>query len=127
MQRKRILWSQTNQQTIEFSYEPGDKFNFQKVKLTIHGHDGQQCNLIYRVNRIVMENIQFNYYTDFGLANFAVSSLTILNHENHGSSDSALPNSEEIIPCSKKLDTWKLVSRNAKTSLGFRMVLHKSL
>ena len=115
MQRKRILWSQKNQQTIEFSYEPGDKFNFQKVKLTIHGHDGQQCNLTYRVNRIVMENIQFNYYTDFGLANFAVSNLIILNH------------SEEIIPCSEKLRTWKLVTRNAKTSLGFRIVLHKSL
>ena len=74
-----------------------------------------------------MENIQFNYYTDFGLANFAVSNLTILNHANQGSLDSAWPDSEEISPCIEKLRTWKLVSRNAKTSLGFRMVLHKSV
>ena len=89
----------------------------QKVKLTIQG---KQCHVIYQVNKIIIENVQLNFYTDFGLTNFAVSNLAIINLAqvaNQGSVDSSDTVSQENIPCDQH--TWKLISRNAQSSPGF--------
>ena len=88
----------------------------QKVKLTI---EGKQCHLIYLVNKIVMENAQFNFYTDFGLTNFAVSNMAIINLANQGSVDSSDTIPQANIPCDQH--NWKLILRNAQSSPGFEI------
>ena len=65
------------------------------------------------MNKIVLENAQFNYFTDFGLANFAISNIKISKPSN---SDGDL--SERNIPCDDDLLTWKLISRNADSRLS---------
>ena len=103
-----ILLSQTKTETVVVSYFFG---THQKMKLTIQG---KQCHIIYQVNKIVMENVQFNYFTDFGLANFAISNLKILKPL---SSDGDL--SEGSIQCDDNILSWKLISRNADSRPGF--------
>ena len=89
----------------------------QKVKLTIQG---KKCHVVYQVNKIVMENVQLNFYTDFGLTNFAVSNMAIINLANQGSMDSSdTISGEENIPCDQH--TWKLILRNAQSSPGFEI------
>ena len=61
-----------------------------------------------------MENVQFNYFTDFGLANFAISNLKI---SKPLGSDGDL--SERNTQCDDNLLSWKLISRNADSSPGF--------
>ena len=74
---------------------------------------GKECQIIYQVNKIVVENAQFNYFTDFGLANFAISNLKISKLSN-----SDADRSEENNPCDDDLLTWKLISRNADSRPG---------
>ena len=81
------------------------------MELTIQG---KECQIIYQVNKIVLENAQFNYFTDFGLANFAISNLKI--SKLLGSDDDL---SEGIIQCDDSLLSWKLISRNAGSRPGF--------
>ena len=84
--------------------------------------EGKQCHVVYRVNKIAMENVQFNFYTDFGLTNFAVSNLAIINLAqlaNQGSVDSSDTVPQQNIPCDQH--TWKLISRNAQSSPGFEI------
>ena len=86
------------------------------MELTIQG---KECQIIYQVNKIVLENAQINYFTDFGLANFAISNLKISKPSN---SDGDL--SEGNIPCNDDLLTWKLISRNADTRPGVEDFSH---
>ena len=82
--------------------------------------EGKQCHVVYRVNKIAMENVQFNFYTDFGLTNFAVSNLAIINLANQGSMDSSdTISGQENLPCDQH--TWKLILRNAQSSPGFEI------
>ena len=66
-----------------------------------------------------MENVQFNFYADFGLTNFAVSNLAIINLANQGSMDSSDTVPQANIPCDQH--TWKLILRNAQSSPGFEI------
>ena len=100
-----ILKSQTKTETVVVSYFFG---THQKMKLTIQG---KECQIIYQVNRIIMENVQFDYFTDFGLANFAISNLKI--------SKPLDDPSEGNIQCDDDLLSWKLISRNADSRTGF--------
>ena len=84
------------------------------MKLTIQG---KQCHIIYQVNKIVMENVQLNYFTDFGLANFAISNLKI---SKPLSSDDDI--SEGSIQCDDNILSWKLISRNANSRPGFEKI-----
>ena len=77
----------------------------------------KQCHIIYQVNKIAMENVQFNYFTDFGLANFAISNLKI--SKASGSSGDL---SEGNIQCDDNLLSWKLISRNADSRPGFENI-----
>ena len=61
-----------------------------------------------------MENVQFNYFTDFGLANFAISNLKISKASGSGGDFS-----EGNIQCDDDLLSWKLISRNADSRPGF--------
>ena len=63
-----------------------------------------------------MENVRFKYFTDFGLANFAISNLKIskpLNADGDFSVDSN--------QCDDDLLSWKLISRNAYSRAGFEV------
>ena len=60
-----------------------------------------------------MESVQFNYFTDFGLANFAISNLKI---SKPLGSDGDL--SERNTQCDDGLLSWKLISRNADSRPG---------
>ena len=112
LNRKRlILKSQTKTETVIVSYFFG---TYQKMKLTIQG---KECQIIYQVNRIIMENVQFNYFTDFGLANFAISNLKI---SKPLGSDGYL--SEGNIQCDENLLSWKLISRNADSRSGLEKI-----
>ena len=86
------------------------------MKLTIQG---KQCHTIYQVNKIVMENVRFKYFTDFGLANFAISNLKISKPLN---ADGDL--SEGSNPCDDDQLSWKLISRNADSRPGLEVLSH---
>lgn len=64
-----------------------------------------------------MESVQFNYFTDFGLANFAISNLKI---SKPLGSDGYL--SEGNIQCDDDILSWKLISRNADSRSGFEKI-----
>ena len=108
IRKRSILKSPTKTETVVVSYFFETN---QKMELTIQD---KQCHIIYQVNKIVMENVQFNYFTDFGLANFAISNLKISKLLN-----SEADRSDENNPCDDDLLTWKLISRNADSRPGF--------
>ena len=108
IQKISILKSPTKTETVIVSYFFETN---QKIKLTIQD---KQCHIIYQVNKIAMENVQFNYFTDFGLANFAISNLKISQLLD---SDGDL--SERNIQCDDNFLSWKLISRNADSRPGF--------
>ena len=108
IQKRSILKSPTKTETVVVSYFFETN---QKMELTIQD---KQCHIIYQVNKIVMENVQFNYFTDFGLANFAIANLKI--SKLLGSDDDL---SDGNIQCVDNLLSWKLISRNAGSRPGF--------
>ena len=88
------------------------------MKLTIQG---KQCHTIYQVNKIVMENVRFKYFTDFGLANFAISNLKLSKPLN------ADDLSEGSNQCDGDLLSWKLISRNADSRSGLEVLSHAAV
>ena len=107
IRKRSILKSPTKTETVVVSYFFETN---QKLELTIQD---KQCHIIYQVNKIVMENVQFNYFTDFGLANFAISNLKISKASGSGGDFS-----EGNIQCDDDLLSWKLISRNADSRPG---------
>ena len=89
------------------------------MKLTIQD---KQCHTIYQVNKIVMENVRFKYFTDFGLANFAISNLKLSKPLN---ADGDL--SEGSNQCDDGLLSWKLISRNADSRSGLEVLSHAAV